>query len=160
MAHPTLSLLFALSLLTATAAQAADNSSSTAAALKILTQTHEADHQTPAQAPARKAITVDRSETVDMLIRRQYAGWPLKEEMLRKALAELNPKVLPNAANNLLKRGSTLFLPTAEDLRHTLLRQYPAAADLVQGAAAKAESHDGQASSTPQAINRRWVRYP
>jgi len=160
MAHPTLSLLFALSLLTATAAQAADNSSSTAAALKILTQTHEADHQTPAQAPARKAITVDRSETVDMLIRRQYAGWPLKEEMLRKALAELNPKVLPNAANNLLKRGSTLVLPTAEDLRHTLLRQYPAAADLVQGAAAKAESHDGQASSTPQAINRRWVRYP
>ena len=160
MAHPTLSLLLGLSLLTAAAAQGADNSSSTAAALKVLTQPHEAGHDAAAQAPARKAITVDRSETVDMLIRRQYAGWPLKEEMLRKALAELNPKVLPNAANNLLKRGSTLILPTAEDLRRTLLRQYPAAADLVQGAAPQAQMHDGHAASTPQAINRRWVRYP
>ena len=116
-----LPLLLGLSLLAAPVAHASDNASSAAAALKILTQPHEASHEAPSAAPARQTITIERSETLDMLVRRQFAGWPLKEELLRKAMAELNPKVLPNAANSLLKRGSTLTLPTTEDLRRTLV---------------------------------------
>ena len=159
MAHPMLPLLPSLALMALSSLTfAADNTATTAAALKILTRSHDAAPETP----QRMTVTVDRSETLDMFVRRHYTGWPLKEELLRKALAELNPKVLPNAANSLLKRGSTLNLPNAEDLRRTLLRQYPAAAELVKGAAeskdaADAQSHTTQSSLPPQ---RRWVRYP
>ena len=160
MAHPMIPVLLSLSLMLASAPSAADNASATASALKILTQPHDDGHEASAAPPPRSTITVERSETLDMLVRRLYAGSPFKDEFLRKALAELNPKVLPNAANSLLKRGSVLTLPTAEDLRRTLVRQYPAAAELVAGNGNA--SHDGQGQSAVSAppVHRRWVRYP
>lgn len=101
-----------------------------------------------------------------MLVRRQYAGWPLKDEVLRRALADLNPKVIPNAANNLIKRGSTLVLPNTEDLRRTLLQHYPAMGELVR-VKVEHEFEEGTPRTTQGAQGasagiekRRWVRFP
>ncbi len=162
MAHPTLSLLTCLSLLCAAAASAADNASSSAAALKVLTQPLQDGAQPSASAaPARETLTVQRSETLDMLVRRQYAGWPFKDEVLRRALAELNPRAIPNASNNLLKRGSTLVLPNTEDLRRVLLQHYPATGDLVR-VKVEHEHEEGplRTGSAAGPEKRRWVRYP
>jgi len=166
MAHPTfIALLACLPMLGAAAASAADNTASAAAALKVLTQpAHDHTHTANSSAPARETLTVQRSETLDMLVRRQFAGWPFKDEVFRRALAELNPRAIPNAANNLLKRGSTLVLPNTEDLRRVLLQHYPASGELVRVKVeqeieeAAARSTSGPAASADK--QRRWVRYP
>lgn len=159
-------LLTGFAFLLAAHAHAADNSATAAAALKVLTQ---ARHEASASAPAtgsHETVTLQRSETLDMLVRRQYPGWPLKDEVLRRALADLNPKVIPNAANNMLKRGSIVVLPNTEDLRRTLLQHYPAMGELVrvkvEQEVVEGGSHALQGGTAPQggAEKRRWVRFP
>lgn len=151
-----------MSLMLAAAAHAADHGA-TASALKVLTN-HDSGHagEPHAAVPARESHLVQRSETLDMFVRRQYAGWPFKEEVFRRALAELNPSVLPNAANSLLKRGSTLMLPTTEDLRRSVQQHYPKAADLVRirvEVETEETARNGhQAPTGPD--KRRWVRFP
>lgn len=164
MRSPIRILLTCLALLAGTAASAADNAASAAAALKVLTRSdtdHGAKPDAPAPAPARETMTVQRSETLDQLVRRHWAGWPLKDEVLRRAMADLNPKAIPNAANNLLKRGSTLVLPNAEDLRRTLLQHYPAAGELVRiKVEQETEEGPGQTGKSTGPEKRRWVRFP
>ena len=151
-----------LGLMLAVGAHAAD-SSAALGALKILTS---APTEAAAEAPrpaARQSLTLQRSETLDSLIHRQFAGTPFKDEVLRRALAQLNPKTVPSPANNLLKRGSTLVMPTAEDLRRTLLQHYPKAGDLVR-IRVEVEAEDkarksGSADAAGQ-DKRRWVRFP
>jgi len=129
----------------------------------VLTQTLTENRAPTPSAPERETVTLQKSETLDMLVRRHYAGWPFKDEVLRRALAELNPKVLPNAANNLIKRGSTLQLPNAEDLRRTLLQHYPNSAELVR-IKVEREVEEGNTRHGPSGSDgpdkRRWVRFP
>lgn len=152
-----------LALLASCLASAADNSATSAAALKVLTQTGPETRASAPSAPERETLTVQKSETLDMLVRRHYASWPFKDEVLRRALAELNPKVLPNAANNLLKRGSTLQLPNTDDLRRTLLQHYPNTAELVR-VKVEREVEEGAMRSAQAGADgpdkRRWVRFP
>ena len=141
----------------------ADDPAAAASALKVLTaHAQEAAHSAPAHAsPARERFVVQRSETMDALIRRRWAGWPVKEEVFRHALADLNPGSIPNAANNLLKRGSTLQLPNTEDLRRTLQQHYPAAAELVRiRVEVETEEVKRSAQDSSGHDKRRWVRYP
>lgn len=161
MAHLNRHLLICLALLASASASVADNAVSAAAALKVLTQpTTEASAPAPAAASARETFTVQRSETLDQLVRRHWAGSPFKDEVLRRAIADLNPKTIPNAANNLLRRGSTLVLPNTEDLRRTLLQHYPAAGELVR-IKVEQESVDSPRSGTSAGPEkRRWVRFP
>lgn len=158
--HP---LLFGLGLLLAAGAPAADHGAA-ASALKVLTSTDGPAAHSPAAASARASHVVQRSETLDMLIRRHYAGWPFKDEVFRHALADLNPGVIPNAANNLLKRGSTLVLPGTEDLRRTVQQHYPKAADVVR-IRVEVETEEilgrtAQAGAAAGPDKRRWVRFP
>lgn len=152
-----------LGLLLAASAHAAD-SSAALGALKILTAApaEPAAAQTPPPA-ARQSLTLQRSETLDNLIHRQFAGTPFKDEVWRRALAELNPKSVPSAANNLLKRGSTLVLPNTEDLRQSLLQHYPSTADLVRVRVEVETEEHGAAHASGKANGpdkRRWVRFP
>ena len=158
---PLLPLVCGLGLLLAGQAHAADPGAA-AAALKVLTSSpaeEAAPAASSAPAGARERMTVQRSETVDMLIRRLKPGSPFKDEVYRHALRDLNPSALPNAANNLLKRGSTLMLPNAEDLRRTLLKHYPGSAELLQAQPEAAAPHDHAANPNDNG-KRRWVRYP
>ena len=135
-----------------------------ASALKVLTSTQDSTSTAPVAAPARESLVLQRSETLDALIRRHYAGWPFKDEVFRRALADLNPGAVPNAANNLIKRGSTLMMPTAEDLRRTVQQHYPKAADLVrirvEVETEELAARSGNPSGPPGADRRRWVRFP
>lgn len=155
---PLPSALAALTALSMTATQASE-AGAAASALKVLTEsTSTASDAAPsAAASARETLLVQRSETLDVLIRRRWAGWPFKDEVLRHALADLNPGVLPNASNSLLKRGSTLVLPGIDDLRRTLQKHYPASADLVR---VRVEVETEEASPARTADKRRWVRFP
>ncbi len=159
-------VLTGLCLLASPRAPAAEPSRAAAAALQVLTQAHDSAPRPDSPAATRETLRVQRSETLDMLVRRLYPGWPLKDEVLRHALADLNPHALPNAANNLLKRGSTLVLPNVDDIRHALLRHYPAAASTLLGAGAPGTptaAADGAttAPSSPAGPDkRRWVRFP
>lgn len=140
----------------------AEDHGAAASALKVLTSSgapaQDATHTTGA---ARETFLVQRSETVDALVRRRWAGWPFKEEVFRHALADLNPGAIPNAANNLLKRGSTLQLPNTDDLRRAVQQHYPAAAELVR---VRVEVETEEVSRSAHSNNgnekRRWVRYP
>ena len=156
-------VLTCLALLAGTACGATENAASAAAALKILTQpAPESGTRTDSPAPVRETMTVQRSETLDQLVRRHWAGWPLKDEVLRRAIADLNPRAIPNAANNLLKRGSTLVLPTTEDLRRSVQQHYPKAADLVRirvEVETEETARNGHQAPTG-ADKRRWVRFP
>lgn len=159
-----LSLLLALGLLLSAGVHAADEGA-TASALKVLISAEDRSTSPgPQTAPARESHVVQRSETLDMLIRRRYAGWPFKDEVFRRALADLNPSAIPNAANNLLKRGSTLVLPTADDLRRTVQQHYPKAADVVrirvEVEAEEASSRSAASAAAPVTDKRRWVRFP
>lgn len=140
------------------AAQAEDHGAA-ASALKVLTSGAPASAEAHA-APqgARETFVVQRSETVDGLIHRRWAGWPFKDEVFRRALADLNPGTIPNAANNLLKRGSTLQLPNTDDLRRTVQQHYPAAGELVR-VRVEVETEEVNRAGNGQE-KRRWVRYP
>ena len=156
-------LLLTLSLLclAPVLAQAQDHGAA-ASALQVLTTGAAAApaHEAPGAAK-RETFVVQRSETVDGLIRRRWAGWPFKDEVFRHALADLNPGTVPNAANNLLKRGSTLQLPNVEDLRRTLHKHYPASADLVRvRVEVETEETPRPAQGNGGGDKRRWVRYP
>ena len=143
-------------------AQAQDHGAA-ASALQVLTTGAAAApaHDTPGAAAKRETFTVQRSETVDGLIRRRWAGWPFKDEVFRHALADLNPGTVPNAANNLLKRGSTLQLPNVEDLRRTVQQHYPTAAELVRvRVEVETEEVARSAHGNGGSDKRRWVRYP
>lgn len=144
-------------------AQAQDHGAA-ASALQVLTSgtaSAPASEAPASTAAKRETFTVQRSETVDGLIHRRWAGWPFKDEVFRHALADLNPGTVPNAANNLLKRGSTLQLPTAEDLRRTVQQHYPAAAELVRiRVEVETEEAARPAHGSSGSDKRRWVRYP
>lgn len=159
-----LSLLFALGLLLSAGAHAADDGKAASALRALMAAEGGPAGPSPAPAPARESHVVQRSETLDMLIRRHYAGWPFKDEVFRRALADLNPSAIPNAANNLLKRGSTLVLPTADDLRRTVQQHYPKAAEVVRiRVEVEAEEMNSRASANaagPGGDKRRWVRFP
>ena len=152
-----ISLLCGLSLWLGSAAQAADPGGA-AAALQVLTSPAATGAPAPAAPAARERMVVQRSETVDMLVRRLNPGSPFKDEVFRHALVDLNPGALPNAANNLLKRGSTLMLPNAEDLRRSLLKHYPGVAGVLQAHPEAAAEADSPVASGPD--KRRWVRFP
>lgn len=153
-----LSLLCSLSLWPGSAAQAADPGAA-AAALKVLTAAPvAAEAPAPAGPATRERMVVQRSETVDMLIRRLNPGSPFKDEVFRHALLDLNPGALPNAANNLLKRGSTLMLPNAEDLRRSLLKHYPGVVSVLQARPEAGAEANSMAANGPH--KQRWVRFP
>ena len=159
-----LSLLFALGLLLSAGAHAADDGKAASALRALMAAEGGPAGPSPAPAPARESHVVQRSETLDMLIRRHYAGWPFKDEVFRRALADLNPSAIPNAANNLLKRGSTLVLPTADDLRRTVQQHYPKAAEVARTRVeVEDEEMNSRASANaagPGGDKRRWVRFP
>lgn len=158
-----LSLLLVLALLQTAGAHAAGDGAAASALKVLISEPAGAGTPSAQTAPARETHLVQRSETLDMLIRRRYAGWPFKDEVFRRALAELNPSAIPSAANNLLKRGSTLVLPTAEDLRRTVQQHYPKAADVVRIRVEVETEEVHRAASTgdpASADKRRWVRFP
>lgn len=147
---------------------AADNTSAAAAALKVLTagvqptmadESPTTDRTSPSQTPALRAnaahsITVQSGESIDAVLRRALPGLPLKEDFLRQALAQANPKIFPKGRTYPVRPGTVLAVPTHAQLRQMILLQSPAAAALFETPAAT----PAEAPKGPD--KRHWVRFP
>lgn len=104
-----------------------------------------------------KTITVMRGESLDRVIRRAMPGMPLHPDFLRQAFVRLNPQVFPQGKPHALRTGTTLQIPTAEELRFLLVSQHPETASLFQQAETPSASEQ---EPTPAQTRRQWVRYP
>lgn len=134
-------------------AHATDSAAAAAAVAKLLALPAPAS-EAAAATPTKPAVTVLRGETLDRVIRRTLPAQPFKDEFLRKAFVQLNPGVLDNRSSRPLPAGTTLNVPTAQDLLAMLGQQYPA----LFKTRANETSEEAPASST--GTKRRWVQYP
>lgn len=154
---------------------AADNSSASAAALKVLLGTSGQFQQmgsappttvpgvfAPATQPSaavaaatpRATVTVQRGETLDRLIRRTLPTNPLHPDLLRAAFVNANPQVFPKGAAHAMRSGTSLQVPSTEDLRQLLATQHPEFVAMFS----KPEVLVTLESST--ASKPKWVRFP
>lgn len=148
-----------------TGAHAADNSAAAAAALKILTTpmgtstSLMAAPETSEPVLTRPSVTVQRGEGLDAVIRRTWPGLPFKDDFMRRSFMRVNPQVYPQAKLRPLRPGTTLQVPTPDDVRQMLKEQSPWAANMLL--AAPEPTDEAGASSANKALDkRRWVRFP
>lgn len=142
-------------------AAAADTSAAAAAALKVLTTpapAPEAASPAGADASTRAVYVVKGSQTLDVAIQRAVPNLPLKEAFLRQVFASLNPKALPSgAANVVLRSGTSLQVPTMEDLRYFMAQAAP---ELMGRAGRKGASMESGEEESPADLKKRWPRFP
>lgn len=103
-----------------------------------------------APAAARTYLTV-AGDTADRIVRKAMADLPLKEELLRDALIQANPKAFGKGKATRLKPGTELTLPDP----HPLLREI--LLPLLEPREAGAYFPPPPTSVEER---RRWVRYP
>lgn len=103
----------------------------------------------------RRTITVMRGETLDRAVRRALPGMPLHPDFLRQAFVSLNPQVFPKGAAHAMRAGTTLQVPTTDELRSMLMSQHPETVALFQVVEATPS-----AEQTSQQSKRHWVRFP
>lgn len=103
----------------------------------------------------RRTITVMRGESLDRLIRRAMPGMPLHPDFLRQAFVRVNPQVFPKGAPHAMRTGTTLQVPTPDELRFLLLSQHPEAVSLFQ-----VVETTKAAEPEPGLPKRQWVRFP
>ena len=132
------------------------------AALRVLLGSAEPPQQaaptdaaSAAHRSQRRTITVMRGETLDRAVRRALPGLPLHPDFLRQAFVSVNPQVFPKGATHAMRTGTTLQVPTADELRFMLLSQYPETVALFQVVEATPASEPA-----PQQSKRHWVRFP
>jgi Tfp pilus assembly protein FimV len=144
MAPPLRAISVCLAL--SSAAQAADASASRPAAAAA---SHGAGHGAAPHA-GRTYVTV-AGDTADRVVKKAMADIPLKDEILRDALIQANPKVFTAGAKTRLKAGTELALPDP----HPMLRQI---------LLPLLEPKEAGAYFPPPPVSveerRRWVRYP
>lgn len=138
---------------------AADSGAAAAAIAKLLaTPTHPQAAEESA-APKRASVTVQRGETLDRVMRRVVPNLPFKDEFVRKAFIQVNSEALAANPRRALPAGSTLTVPSPQDLAQLLLEQYPAMGPAMGLAPHGMQTHAdaGHDNANPR---RPWVRYP
>ena len=106
-------------------------------------------------AKEQQAYTSIRNMTLDELIKEVYAGTPLNNQVLVKALFEANPKVLNGKPTQSIKRNQVIYLPDHTALVVQILTPFT---PMPTAAASDAEQHASQSSD--QLSRRLWVRFP
>ena len=91
--------------------------------------------------------------TKEALIKEVYAGSPLSNQILGKALHEANPKNLNGKLNQTIKRGQVIFLPDHASVVTQTLTPYALPTDASESANSSSQSSDATS-------RRLWVRYP
>ena len=108
----------------------------------------------PEEKPATATMptyTVAQSTPIDRVIQTVYANSPLNAAVLRKVLADANPKVITGNPQQRVKAGTTLMVPDHGHVVKNILAPHVAAAPETQEA--------GPSASEPSA-RRQWVRFP
>jgi Tfp pilus assembly protein FimV len=113
----------------------------------------------PVQASGRQAVAVERGQSLDALLRKHLAASPLKVEVLRDLVRQLNPQAFAPGGGHRLLAGARLQLPTAEDqMRHAFGKSGAAMALAREEAVESAAGPWGNGAAA--AARRGWVRYP
>lgn len=110
---------------------------------------------TPAAVPGeeRRRVAVNPGESVMTLIRRTLPNSPYRDEVLRKALFQMNPEAYAPGSQTRLKPGAVVVVPGPADLQRIAFGEVAPAA--VAPAAPATVS-----APRPELERRNWVRYP
>ena len=103
----------------------------------------------------QQAYTAKRNMTVDELIKEVYAGTPLNNQVLVKALFEANPKVLNGKPTQSIKRNQVIYLP---DHTHLVVQTLTPFTPLPTAVSTDTAQNGSQSSD--QQSRRLWVRFP
>ena len=106
-------------------------------------------------AKEQQAYTSKRNMSVDELIKEVYAGTPLNNQVLVKALFEANPKVLNGKPTQSIKRGQSIFLPDHTQLVVQILTPFTPVPTPVS-----TDKAENSSPATDQQSRRLWVRFP
>jgi hypothetical protein len=106
-------------------------------------------------AKEQQAYTSKRNMSVDELIKEVYAGTPLNNQVLVKALFEANPKVLNGKSTQSIKRGQSIFLPDHTQLVVQILTPFTPVPTPVS-----TDKAENSSPATDQQSRRLWVRFP
>ena len=105
---------------------------------------------------ARSTVQVPKTETLESVIQRTLPDLPLKETVIRSAFMQLNPHAFPVRSVTVIRAGSVLQVPNADDLRAAAMRDSPSAQALFLGGGGMADA--------PREVTaedkRQWVRFP
>jgi len=137
---------------------ATDSSAAAAAIAKLLASPTGHSAAEEPVAPQRASVTVQRGENLDRVMRRVVPNLPFKDDFVRKAFIQVNCEALAANPRKTLVAGSTLVVPTPQDLARLLLEQYPAIGPGLQ--AAGASESETPHSNSGHRERRPWVRYP
>ena len=109
---------------------------------------------TPSTAKEMQGYTAKKNMSVEELIKEVYAGTPLNNPTLVKALQEANPKMITGKLNQTLTRGQVVFLPDHAAVVAQTLATFAPPPPVAPDAA-----NSGSQSSDPSS-RRLWVRFP
>lgn len=107
---------------------------------------------TASEAPMAIVYTTKAGDSIERLLQNAMPNSPLSPTVLRKSLADLNPKIVTGKAGQKFKTGTAITLPDHGQLVRSQLEPFTAA------------NHDTPSRSgysTGDASSRRnWIRYP
>ncbi|MEI6601213.1 MAG: hypothetical protein WCN21_12095 [Comamonadaceae bacterium] len=111
-----------------------------------------------ASAKAVRTYVPKAGESLDQVIRKTMADSPLRIELLRKAIVDLNPSAFVAGNPARMRAHVSLQLPDSAQLAQSVLTQHMAASKGV----AVADENNGRSGSTSGVPDerRRWVRFP
>jgi hypothetical protein len=102
-------------------------------------------------AAAMPTHKVAQSASIDRVIQTVYANSPLNAAVLRKVLADANPKVITGNPQQRVKAGTTIMVPDHGHVVKNILMPHVAAVP---------EPQEPGPSASESSARRQWVRFP
>jgi hypothetical protein len=137
----------------ASLAQATDSAAAAAAVARLLALPMAGNENAapPPDTTKRATVLTLRGENLDRVIRRALPQQPFKDEFVRKAFVMLNADILAKNPTRALAPGTTLNIPSPNDLMAMLSAHYPALSK------ASTVPDEEMGAVVPK---RRWVQFP
>ena len=105
-----------------------------------------------APAPSPVVYTTKAGDNVERLLLQAMPGSPLNPALLRKALADMNPKTVTGKPGQKFKTGTVITVPDhAQLVQSTLAPFAPPSTELT--------ARSGYSAGDPSS-RRNWIRYP
>lgn len=112
-----------------------------------------------ATASGRPQVAVQRGQSLDALIRQHLASSPLRVEVLRDLIHQLNPQAFAPGGGHRLLAGARLQLPTLDDqARHAFGKTAPRSLASREDVGETTAGAWGNGAAA--AARRGWVRFP
>jgi hypothetical protein len=96
--------------------------------------------------------TTKAGDSIERLLQNVMPNSPLNPSVLRKSLADLNPKIVTGKAGQKFKTGTAITLPDHGQLVRSQLEPFA-------GASTETTARSGY-SAGDSSSRRNWIRYP